>query len=116
MLAVAPEKCEFEETSDMLIQRHAMRFKAWSIMVAIAVLAIGCSVVTHAESALGNAVAIIVACAACLTYKKYFESLAHRQTRGLTTSEKEKRILLATSATIAVTIMGLSDAAFMTGY
>jgi hypothetical protein len=67
MLAVAPEKFEPYRSSDVSLPRHAVRFKAWSVMVAVAVVAICCSVATHVESAVSNAIAIILACAACLT-------------------------------------------------
>jgi hypothetical protein len=116
MLAVAPQEYEPQKSSNLSLRQHAVRFKAWSIMVAVAIVAICCSVATHIESSLSNALAIIVSCAACLTYRRYFESLALRQARGLITSETEKRILLARSAMFAVMILGLSDAAFMTGY
>ncbi len=116
MLAVAPQEYEPQKPSDLSLRRRAVRFKAWSNMVGVAIVAICCSVATHIESALSSALAIIESCAACLTYKRYFESLALRQARGLITSGTEKRILLARSAMFAVMIMGLSDAAFMTGY
>ena len=63
MLAFVSEKCEPQRSSEVSLPRHAVRFKAWSIMVAVAIVAICCSVATHVECALGNAIAIIVACA-----------------------------------------------------
>jgi Ni/Fe-hydrogenase subunit HybB-like protein len=98
------------------MQRHSMRLKAWVVMVAIAIVAICCAVVTHVEGALGNAIAIVVSCAACLTYKRYSELLAVRRASGLTTSRSEKRRLFVKSAAISLVVIGLSDAAFLAGY
>jgi hypothetical protein len=92
-----------------------LQLKAWSIMVAVAVVAVICAA-ARIDSAPRAAVAIVGSCFVVLASKHYSETVALRRASGLTTNRPKKAGLLLVSASIAAAIVGLSDVAFLAGY
>jgi len=62
------------------------------------------------------AVVLILGSTSVLAYKRYSDALAQRVNAKQVTTRSQKLTLLLTSVIVAVTLIGLSDAAFLTGY
>ena len=97
------------------MQRRSFRFKAWTLLVAVAIVAVSLAA-ARVESAPGAGIAIIGSCISFLAYKRYSEPVALRRAKGLTTSRSRKSILLLGSATIAATVIGFADIGFLASY
>jgi hypothetical protein len=97
------------------MQRPRVRFKAWTLLVAVGIVAVSLAA-ARVESAPGAGIAIIGSCISYLAYKRYSEAVALRRSGGLTTSRLQKAVLLLASATAAATVIGLSDIGFLAGY
>jgi hypothetical protein len=61
-------------------------------------------------------VALILFSISVLAYKRYSYGLAQRVNENRVTTRSQKITLLRTSVIVAVTLIGLSDAAFLAGY
>ena len=97
------------------MRRLGVRFKAWTLLVAVAIVAVLLAA-ARGESGPGTMIAIIGACICYLAYERYAEVVSLRRARGLTTSRSQKAFLILASAIIAVSVIGLSDIAFLAGY
>jgi hypothetical protein len=98
------------------MRQHALHVKAWSLMVAVAIVAVCCAAAVHVEMAPRYAIAMVMSSAAFLSRRRYSEALALRRASGLTTSWRQKLPLIVASTTIAVLVIGLSDMAFLSAY
>jgi hypothetical protein len=94
---------------------HGAGIRSYSIMVAVAILALLLAAV-RVECAPGSGIAIVVSCIGYLAYKRYSEAVATRLAGGATISRSRKAGLVLSSITLAATIIGLSDFAFLAGY
>jgi hypothetical protein len=98
------------------MRQFALRLKAWSLMVGVAIVAVCCAAKVHVESAPGYAIALIASSTAFLAHNTYADALGQRRARGLATSRPQNAALLLASSMIALLVIGLSDMAFIAGY
>jgi hypothetical protein len=97
------------------MRRPGKHFKAWSLMIAVAMMAVSLAAV-QVRIAPSAGLAIIGSCAGYLAYQRYSESVTQREAGGLTTGPARKAWLLLVSGAVAAIIIGLSDLAFLAGY
>jgi hypothetical protein len=97
------------------MQRPGMRLEIRGIMAAVAVSALVLGVY-RVDVAPSVAVVLILGSTSVLAYKRYSDALAQRANAKQVTTRSQKITLLLTSVIVAVTLIGLSDAAFLAGY
>jgi hypothetical protein len=97
------------------MQHPRLRLEIRGIMAAVAVSALILGVY-RVDVAPSVSVALILGSTLVLAYKRYSDGLAQRLNEGRVTTRSQKFTLVLTSVIVAVTIIGLSDAAFLGGY
>lgn len=97
------------------MQRPRLRLEIRGIMAAVAVSALVLGVY-RADVAPTVSVSLIVGSTLVLAYKRYSDGVAERGKGKQVTTRSQRIALLLTSLIVAVTIIGLSDAAFLAGY
>jgi hypothetical protein len=98
------------------MQPPRIRLEIRGIMAAVAVSALLLWVCRADLPPIIAAIFFIVGPALALTWKRYSDALAQPLNAKQVTTRKQKITLLLTSFTVAVTVIGLSDFAFLVGY
>jgi hypothetical protein len=97
------------------MQRQQLRLEIRGIMAAVAVSALILGVY-RVDVAPSISVGLIVGSILVLAYKRYSDALAQVVNDERVATRSQKLTLLLTSIIVAVTLIGLSDAAFLAGY
>jgi hypothetical protein len=97
------------------MQRPGLRLEIRGIMAAVAVSALILGVY-RVDVAPSVAVVLILGSTSVLAYKRYSDAMAQRVNAEHPATRSQKITLLMTSVIVAVTLIGLSDAAFLAGY
>ena len=90
-------------------------FTIRSLMFVVAIVALILAA-TRMESTEVVAISLVGGCIALLTYLRFSQTVALKQAAGETIDGARKKRILLSSATLAVTIIGLSDLAFLAGF